>query len=87
MSLRNETGSFTYGELLAHDRDWAERARNLSKGAQPLLRCDNKAAVTSLREIAESKVRFGEDVETAVREYLDETKARGLKEPSRHEGK
>jgi DNA-directed RNA polymerase subunit omega len=65
----------------------AERARNLSKGAQPLLRCDNKAAVTSLREIAESKVRFGEDVETAVREYLDETKARGLKEPSRHEGK
>ncbi len=56
----------------------AERARSLSKGAQPLLRCDNKAAVTSLREIAEGKVRFTESVEDAVREYLVETRARGL---------
>jgi DNA-directed RNA polymerase subunit omega len=56
----------------------AERARSLAKGGQPLLRCDNKPAVTALREIAETKVRFAEDVEQTVREYLAETRARGL---------
>lgn len=55
----------------------AERARQLSKGAQPLLKCDNKAAVTSLREIAESKVYFVEEVRGVVVEYLAETKLRG----------
>jgi DNA-directed RNA polymerase subunit omega len=56
----------------------AERARSLSKGAQPLLKCDNKSAVTALREIAENKVRFAEEVEQAVREHLAETRTRGL---------
>lgn len=59
----------------------AERARQLSKGAQPLLKCDNKAAVTSLREIADARVKFGEDVNTTVREYLLETRARGKLQP------
>lgn len=57
----------------------AERARALSKGAQPLLRCDNKSAVTALREIASGKVRYIESVEETVREYLRETRARGIK--------
>lgn len=48
----------------------AERARQLAKGAQPLVDCDNKPAVTSLREIARGKVRFVEDVEGELREYL-----------------
>jgi DNA-directed RNA polymerase subunit omega len=57
----------------------AERARQIAKGAPPLLRCDNKAAVTALREIADSKVQFTEDVRTTVEEYLAETRSRGLK--------
>jgi DNA-directed RNA polymerase subunit omega len=59
----------------------AERARQISKGAPPLLRCDNKSAVTALREIADSKVKFLEDVEGTIKEYLRETRARGLKKP------
>jgi DNA-directed RNA polymerase subunit omega len=57
----------------------AERARQLSKGSPALVRCDNKSAVTALREIAEARVRFSEDVKTTVVEYLGETKSRGLK--------
>jgi DNA-directed RNA polymerase subunit omega len=56
----------------------AERARQISKGAPPLVRCDNKSAVTALREIADSKVKFAEDVPNTVREYLAEAKIRGL---------
>ncbi len=55
----------------------AERARQISKGAPPLVRCDNKSAVTSLREIADVKVKFAEDVETTIREYLIEARERG----------
>lgn len=56
----------------------AERARQLSKGGKPLVRCDNKPAVTALREIADAKVRFNEDVDVSVRGYLKETRSRGL---------
>lgn len=56
----------------------AERARQLAKGARPLLRCDNKPAVTALREIAEGKVKFEGSVREAVEEHLKETRARGL---------
>ena len=56
----------------------AERARQLSKGARALARCDNKPAVTALREIADSKVRFNEDVDVSVRDYLKETRNRGI---------
>lgn len=58
----------------------AERARQLAKGNTPLVTCDNKAAVTALREIAESRVRFSEDVRTTVMEYLAEARLRGLQE-------
>lgn len=48
------------------------RARQLQKGAQPLVRCDNKPAVTALREIAKNKVRFTEDVRTRLNDYIRE---------------
>ncbi|MCC6749797.1 MAG: DNA-directed RNA polymerase subunit omega [Deltaproteobacteria bacterium] len=52
----------------------AARARDLSKGARALVHCDNKPAVTALREIAAGKVRFTEDVRSVVEVYLAETK-------------
>ena len=58
----------------------AERARQLSKGGRPLVRCDNKPAVTALREIADVKVKFNEDIELGVRNYLKETRNRGLQQ-------
>ena len=56
----------------------AERARQLSKGGRPLVRCDNKPAVTALREIADAKVKFNEDIEDGVKTYLKETRNRGI---------
>jgi DNA-directed RNA polymerase subunit omega len=56
----------------------AERARQISKGAHALTQCDNKPAVTALREIADAKVKFLEDVEGTIRDYLGEAKARGV---------
>lgn len=50
----------------------AERARQLSKGAKPMIDCENKAAVTALREIAAGKVRFRENVREIVENYLSE---------------
>jgi DNA-directed RNA polymerase subunit omega len=58
----------------------AERARQLSKGGRPLVKCDNKPAVTALREIADAKVKFNEDIDAGVREYLKETRTRGLQQ-------
>jgi DNA-directed RNA polymerase subunit omega len=58
----------------------AERARQISKGGKPLVVCDNKPAVTALREIADAKVKFNEDVTSAVDDYLKETRIRGLAE-------
>jgi DNA-directed RNA polymerase subunit omega len=57
----------------------AERARQISKGAPPLLRCENKSAVTALREIADSKVKYTEDVKDTIQEYLAEARQRGLR--------
>jgi DNA-directed RNA polymerase subunit omega len=59
----------------------AERARQIAKGAKTLVKCDNKPAVTALREIAEGKVEFREDVEETVKTYLNETRNRGQKSP------
>ena len=53
----------------------AERARQIAGAATPLVRCDNKPAVTALREIAKGLVRYNESVETTVRSYLAEQKA------------
>ena len=78
----------------------AERARQLAKGARPLVVCDNKPAVTALREIAAGKVKFVENVKAVLVTYIAETKqvlagqriARGVKRrrarapPPRFEG-
>jgi DNA-directed RNA polymerase subunit omega len=61
----------------------AERARQLSKGGKPLVTCDNKPAVTALREIADGKVKFNEDVHGSVNQYLKETRIRGLLDDAR----
>jgi DNA-directed RNA polymerase subunit omega len=58
----------------------AERARQISKGSQPMVSCDNKPAVTALREIADGKVKFNEDVSDTVNEYLLEVRARGAEQ-------
>jgi len=57
----------------------AERARQLANGAKPLVRCENKPAVTSLREIAKNRVKFNESVENTVTQYLTEMKTRNLR--------
>lgn len=56
----------------------AERARQLAKGAKPLAECDNKPAVTALREIAVGKVHFNENVTEMVKSYLRDTRNRGI---------
>lgn len=56
----------------------AERARQIAKGSRPLVQCDNKPAVTALREIAGGKVNFEGNVREAVERYLRETRARGI---------
>ena len=50
----------------------AVRTRQLMKGNKALVRCDNKSAVASLREIAAGKVRFHRNSEEVVREWLSE---------------
>jgi DNA-directed RNA polymerase subunit omega len=57
----------------------AERARQLANGGRALVKCDNKPAVTALREIAKGQVQFNENVENTVNQYLAEKKA--LAEP------
>ena len=56
----------------------AERARQLSRGAEPLVDCDNKWAVTSLREIAGKHVSFNENVNDVVQSFIDERRATGF---------
>jgi DNA-directed RNA polymerase subunit omega len=60
----------------------AERARMLSRRSRPLVECDNKAAVTSLREIAGGFVRFTENIREHVQFHLDEMALRGIKPPA-----
>ena len=56
----------------------SERARQISRGAQPLVDCDNKPAVTSLREIARGVVGWTEDVALTVQNYIDERRVQGF---------
>ena len=50
----------------------AARTRQLMKGNRALVKCDNKSAVASLREIAKGRVRFHRNSEEVVREWLSE---------------
>lgn len=52
----------------------AIRARQLAKGQPPLVQCDNREAVTSLREIAAGKVTLHETVEHVLRLHVAEVK-------------
>ncbi|MEZ4371558.1 MAG: DNA-directed RNA polymerase subunit omega [Polyangiaceae bacterium] len=52
----------------------ANRARQLMKGADPLVRARNRDAVNSLREIAAGKVRFHRDSQEVVREWIEENR-------------
>jgi len=54
----------------------AQRARQLMKGAGPLVQSKNKAAVTALREIAAGKVHYDRATNEAVREYIEEVTRR-----------
>ena len=56
----------------------AERARQIARGAVPLVDCDNKPAVTSLREIAAGMAEFREDVKDVVVEYIEERRKAGF---------
>ncbi len=57
----------------------SERARQLAEGSRPLVKCDNKPAVTALREIARGQVRFNEHVEGMIRQYIAELRNRGAR--------
>lgn len=51
----------------------SRRARQLSEGrGTPLVQCSNKSGVTALREISSGGVRFAEDVENTMREFIEE---------------
>ena len=56
----------------------SERARQLARGGDALIECDNKPAVTALREIADEKVKFREDVNDTVRQYIKERRVAGF---------
>jgi DNA-directed RNA polymerase subunit omega len=53
----------------------ARRARDLAAGRPMLVHCDNKVAVTALREIAAGKVSFLESVDDAIGVHIAETKS------------
>lgn len=51
----------------------SRRARQLSESrGTPLVKCSNKAGVTALREIGDGGVRFAEDVESTMRDFIEE---------------
>lgn len=52
----------------------AERARHLAAGASPMVVCDNKWAVTALREIGIGKVSFNENIDDTIRAFVAERK-------------
>jgi DNA-directed RNA polymerase subunit omega len=53
----------------------AARARDLAAGRPPTVVCDNKVAVTALREIAAGTVSFNESVDAAIASHIMESKA------------
>ncbi len=51
----------------------SRRARALSEGrGHALVECDNKEGVTALREISSARVRFREEVEPTMMEFIEE---------------
>jgi DNA-directed RNA polymerase subunit omega len=56
----------------------SDRARQLARGGRATVECDNKPAVTALREIADDHVRFREDVGAVVHEFIEERRRAGF---------
>jgi len=54
----------------------SQRARQLMKGAAPLVQSKNRAAVTALREIAAGKVHYDRPSHDAVVIYIEELNKR-----------
>ena len=63
--LEREENRFALVILAAH------RTRQLMKGGSALVHSKNKAAVTSLREIAAGKVHFDRPSNDAVQEWIE----------------
>jgi DNA-directed RNA polymerase subunit omega len=54
----------------------SRRARALSEGrGTPLVDCENKEGVTSLREISAGHVRWTEDVDDVIRRFIEEQRS------------
>jgi DNA-directed RNA polymerase subunit omega len=53
----------------------AKRTRQLNRGVPALVESKNRAAVTSLREIAASRVKYSRAVRGLVEEHIQEAKA------------
>ncbi|HEV8325823.1 MAG TPA: DNA-directed RNA polymerase subunit omega [Myxococcota bacterium] len=58
----------------------AKRVRQIKDGARAMVVCDNKPAIAALREIAQGKVQFTDDIKTALpkayAEHFAETRPR-----------
>ena len=54
----------------------SQRARQLMKGAAPLIQSKNRAAVTALREIAAGKVHYDRPSHDAVVIHIEELRKR-----------
>ena len=55
----------------------SRRARTLLEGkGKAMVECDNKSAVTALREIGSGAVRFIEDVDTVMGDFIEEQRTR-----------
>jgi DNA-directed RNA polymerase subunit omega len=51
----------------------SKRARQLIKGAAPLVRSGNRPNVTSLREVAAGRVHFDRPSSEAIEEWIQQT--------------
>ena len=53
----------------------AKRTRQLNRGVPALVESKNRAAVTSLHEIAAARVKYSRQVRTLVEDHITEAKA------------
>jgi DNA-directed RNA polymerase subunit omega len=72
----------TVEDCLAHEENRfalcilaSRRTRQLNRGVPALVESRNRAAVTALREIAATRVKYSRQVTKLVQEYIVDTKA------------
>lgn len=64
----------------------AERARHLAqRRTTPFIQCDNKPAVTALREIAAGEIFYLQELRAEIEKYLEDLRQRGSKVSHRRE--